>query len=93
VDFLARLPDGSEELIRVCAEASDATTAGRELRALAGASALHPRATQRLLSLNRDSVPREVPEGVIAQPAYEWMLSTGAETSRDERARRSRTSG
>jgi predicted AAA+ superfamily ATPase len=56
VDFLARFPDGEEELIQVCAEASDPATAERELRALAAASALHPRAPQRLLLLSRDSV-------------------------------------
>jgi len=74
VAFLARFPDGEEELLQVCAEASDPMTAERELRALAGAGALHPRATRRLLLLNRDAIPQVLPEGVIAQPAYEWML-------------------
>jgi hypothetical protein len=90
VDFLVRFPDGEEELIQVCAEARDPATAGRELRALAGAGALHPRATQRLLLLNRDSVPRTAPEGVIVQPAYEWMLATDEETGLDGSDARSR---
>ncbi len=75
VDFLARLPDGREELIQVCAEASDPTTAERELRALSEAKAQFPRATQRLLILNHDARPRSHPEGVRVQPAYEWMLA------------------
>lgn len=79
VDFLARFPDGEEELIQVCAEAADPVTAERELRALAGASVLHPRATQRLLTLNREAAPPSVPDRVIVQPAYEWMLSRRAE--------------
>jgi len=91
VDFLARFPDGEEELIQVCAEASDPATAERELRALAGASALHPRATQRLLLLNRDPIPQAVPEGVIVQPAYEWMLPVGEETERSGHKTRSKT--
>jgi hypothetical protein len=75
VDFLVRLPDGGEELIQVCAEASDPTTAARELRALVEAEALHPHATRRLLTLTRDAAPKEVPKGIAVQPAYEWMLS------------------
>lgn len=90
VDFLARFPDGEEELIQVCAEASDPATAERELRALAGASALHPRATQRLLLLNHDSVPQAVSEGVIVQPTYEWMLPTNEEAGLDGSGAKSR---
>jgi predicted AAA+ superfamily ATPase len=75
VDFLARLADGKEELIQVCAEASDPATAQRELRALEDAAALHPRATRRLLTLHREAAPRTVPDGVIVQTAYEWILA------------------
>jgi hypothetical protein len=28
-----------------------------------------------LLTSTRDGLPRDVPEGIRAQPAYEWMLS------------------
>lgn len=75
VDFLARSEDGGVELIQVCADASDATTAVRELRALAEAGDLFPAATRRLLTRNRRGLPARVPDGVEAQPAYEWMLA------------------
>ncbi len=39
VDFLARRPEGGEELIRVCADLSAPETRVRELRALAAAGA------------------------------------------------------
>lgn len=74
VDFLARRPDGGAELIQVCADSSDRTTTERELRALDEAGALHPQATRRLLVLTRAAMPQTVPEGVVAQPAYEWLL-------------------
>lgn len=79
VDFLARGATGEAELIQVCADARDGQTSERELRALAEAAALHPKATARLLTLTRDGLPAAVPPGVVAQPAYEWMLTSGAE--------------
>ncbi len=75
VDFLARGPDGTEELIQVCADASDPGVADRELRALEEAGKAHPRATRRLLTATRDALPRTVPKKVVAQAAYEWMLA------------------
>ncbi len=75
VDFLARHEDGGVELIQVCADASDARTAEREIRALREASDSYPHAVKRLLTCNRRGLPSEVPEGVRAQPVYEWMLS------------------
>ena len=75
VDFLARVDDGRMELIQVCADASDDGTAARELRALEEAGALFPTATKRLLTVSRRGLPAQVPAGVEAQPAYEWMLS------------------
>ena len=77
VDFLARGEDGRSELIQVCADASDSTTAERELRALAAAGTMHPTATKRLLTQNRRSLPHETSDDVHAQPAYEWMLNLG----------------
>jgi len=73
VDFLARGPQG-RELIQVCSDASDPATAARELRALAAAHLEHPDASMRLLTATRDGLPHPVPEGVVAQPAYEWLL-------------------
>lgn len=75
VDFLARRPGGPDELIQVTADATDVITAQRELRALAEAKDLYPTAVRRLLALTRDSLPADVPSGLIAQPAYEWLLA------------------
>ena len=75
VDFLARLDDGRLELIQVCADASNADTAARELRALQEASTIFPAAAKRLLTRNRGGLPARVPDGIEAQPAYEWMLT------------------
>lgn len=74
VDFLARAHSGEEELIQVCADASQPETAMRELRALEVAGREHPRATRRLLVATRDGLPGGVPREVAAQPAYEWLL-------------------
>ena len=74
VDFLAREPDGSAHLIQVCADASAADTAARELRALHEARQMHPQAQPWLLTLTRDGAPAAA-EGVTAQPAYQWMLA------------------
>lgn len=73
VDFLARYA-GREELIQVCADASGADTAARELRALAEAGKQYPRATKRLLALSDDVLPRERPRDVLAQPAWAFCL-------------------
>jgi uncharacterized protein len=74
VDFLARLPEGGEELIQVCTDLSNPDTAEREIRALLEARTIHPRATARVLTLNREPSPAETLPGLIVQPAYEWML-------------------
>ena len=74
VDFLARRPGEAPELIQVCADLGTAEVAERELRALADVAKTYPKATRRLLTLTRDAMPGDVPEGVIVQPAYEWLL-------------------
>jgi uncharacterized protein len=74
VDFLAREPGGPSELIQVCADARHPETARRELVALEEARAEHPAATARLLVLTADALPSHVPNGVIAQPAWEWLV-------------------
>ncbi len=79
VDFVARRPGGGEELIQVAADATAAGTTERELRALAEAAKRYPQATRRLLTLTRDGLPASVPRGVLAQPAYEWMLAPPGE--------------
>jgi hypothetical protein len=78
VDFLAREPSGRQWLIQVCADASDAETGARELRALVQAADRFPDARQMLLTLTRDGAPAEAPSTVTVQSAYEWMLSASA---------------
>ncbi len=80
VDFLARGPAGEVELIQSSADASDPAVADREFRALAEAGDLFPKARRRLLTLTRDGAPAEIPEGVIVQPAWEWLLGDPATT-------------
>lgn len=77
VDFLAREPDGRTHLIQVCADASGADTAARELRALHEARPMFPEATPWLLTLTRDGAPADAP-GITVQPAYQWMLTDPA---------------
>ncbi|MDP2791169.1 MAG: ATP-binding protein [Rectinemataceae bacterium] len=74
VDFLARMPSGEIELIQVCADVSNAETAEREFRALIEAAPFYPGAVCRLLTLNRPGSLPEVPQAVLVQPTYEWML-------------------
>ncbi len=74
VDFLARHPDGRQELIQVCADLSDEATLARELRALDAGAREHPRAQQRLLVPDRDGRARAKSAGARVMPAYEWLL-------------------
>jgi predicted AAA+ superfamily ATPase len=74
VDFLARFPDGAVELIQVAADASEAATGERELRALVEAGREWPGSQQRLLVLTQDGQPADWPRTVAVQPAYEWLL-------------------
>ena len=78
VDFLARGPERRPEFIRVCADLSDAAVVDRELRALEAAGERFPDAGKRLLTLDRDNLPGTLPDGVVAETAYEWMLNEGA---------------
>jgi hypothetical protein len=75
VDFLARRATGEEELLQVCADASDPGTLAREVRALAAASREYPRAKPRLLVLDRDALSALEDERVRVEPAYEWLLA------------------
>lgn len=73
VDFLARQAAGAEDLLQVCADLTSPETRARELRGLDAAAKEHPRATRRLLVLDRDA--RAEAPGVDVQPAYEWLLT------------------
>jgi len=79
VDFLARLPAAGEELIQVCVDLSSPETRARELNALAAAAKEHPRATQRLLVLDRDGLAQAKQKDIEALPAYEWLLAAPAD--------------
>ena len=79
VDFLARDGTGGMELIQVCADASDAATATRELRALASAGRRFPRAGQRLITLTGDAVAVPSPPGTTVTAAAEWFLAPYAD--------------
>ena len=74
VDFLARGVERPPDLIQVCADLSDADTAEREFRALEDAARQWPDATRRVLTISDGEAPFPVPDGVIVQPAFEWML-------------------
>jgi predicted AAA+ superfamily ATPase len=74
VDFLAKRPDGTQDLIQVCTDARDADTAARELRALAEARVQFPHAQPRLLTLTRDGGPPSAPDWATVETAYAWML-------------------
>ena len=78
VDFLAQKAGVKDQLIQLSADPSDAATAARELRGLEEAGRLFPKAERRLLTSTRDSIPAGVPKGILAQPAYEWMLEGAA---------------
>ena len=74
VDFLARAADQPPELIQVSAGLSDPDMAEREFRALDDAARQWPEATRRVLTIADREAPYPAPDGVIVQPAYEWML-------------------
>ena len=78
VDFLSRHGGGDAELIQVCADLSAPGTRERELRALSAASHDHPRATRRLVVLDRDAVGRADVSGIEVVPASEWLLGAPA---------------
>ena len=73
MDFLARAPEGAEELIQVAAAVDDPTTLARELRALESAAREHPHATRHLVTLRPETV-REVPAGIEVHAAAGWLL-------------------
>ncbi len=74
VDFHARFHGGEEELIQVCADTGSGETLEREMRALRDAAADFPHARQRLLMLTFDQIPINLGQGMVSQPAYEWLL-------------------
>jgi len=76
VDFLARYPDRSEELIQVATSVDGPDTRNREVRALQNAGTEHPRAKQILLTLESRLPFPPVPESIEILPAWKWMLQS-----------------
>jgi predicted AAA+ superfamily ATPase len=76
VDFLARDYDGAQQLIQVCADPSEGPTLDRELAGLAAGRDEYPRASQHLIVLTAAQMPRTLPGGIHAQPAFEWLLGS-----------------
>jgi predicted AAA+ superfamily ATPase len=75
VDFLARHPDGRQELIQVCADATDATTWQRETRALDAAHAEHPRAERTVIVLDAAAARSLKHPKTQMLPAHQWLLA------------------
>jgi hypothetical protein len=73
VDFLAHYPDGTRELIQVCADLETPAARERELRALEAARREHRGASALVVSLSPDA-PRELPKGVRFAAASWWLL-------------------
>jgi hypothetical protein len=82
VDFLARHPDGTRELIQVSVDASDPATADREIRALEEAGREHPGARRTLVTLTEDGFPPGVPPGVVVHAAAPWLLRDRGDAGR-----------
>lgn len=75
IDFLARHADGRQELIQVCADASAPNTAERELRALANASSVFPKAICTLITLHQIGFPKlPLPAKTRVVTAWQWLL-------------------
>jgi uncharacterized protein len=73
VDFLARYPDGQEDLIQVCADLDSAATRKREARALLEAANEYKRASLRLITLQAETA-RDLPKAVTVDSAVAWLL-------------------
>jgi predicted AAA+ superfamily ATPase len=74
VDFLARYPDGREELIQVSQSVDDPKTLAREVRALQDAATEYPKASLVLLTLESRLPYPAVPDAIHILPAWQWML-------------------
>ena len=74
VDFLARYPDGAEELIQVSTSIDDPEARDREVRALQDAATEHPRAKQLILTLESRLPFPQVPKPINVLPSWSWML-------------------
>ena len=76
VDFLARYPDSTEELIQVSADLDSPTAVDREIRSLLEARREHPRAGLHLVGLHLPAT-RNLPSPIDVRSAAAWFLGTG----------------
>ena len=74
VDFLARYPDGSQQLVQVCADLHDPSARARELRALECAVLEYPRASRIIITVASEVV-LDRPAGIKILPAADWFLT------------------
>lgn len=74
VDFLAHLPNGSQQLIQICVDLDDPATKKREIRALLEAMHEYPKASSHLIVLETENM-RDLPKKIKFHPASEWLLS------------------
>ncbi len=75
VDFLARYPDGRQELIQVCADLDSPATRERETQALLEAAREYPKVGLHIVALNADAV-RGLPKGITLHAASAWLSET-----------------
>jgi hypothetical protein len=75
VDFLARTPDGGEQLVQVCADLDASGTRDRETRSLLAAAREYPRATLHVVALTGAIVP-PFPHDIRLHRAAEWLWQT-----------------
>lgn len=73
VDFLARYPDGTLQLLQVCADLDAPATREREIRALLEAARDHPNAAMHLITLEAEARV-DLPAGVVLHSASAWLL-------------------
>lgn len=79
VDFHARMIDGTEELLQVCANLDDPHTLRREVRALEDAQQDFPAASLHLITLDSPATVA-MPENVQLHKASDWLLHADAVT-------------
>lgn len=73
VDFLARFPEGHQQLIQVRTNLDATDTREREIRGLLAASAEYPRATLHMVVLSEPLVPA-LPQNIGLHRAADWLL-------------------
>jgi len=78
VDFLARYPDGSTDLVQVCASLESSEVREREVRALVDAASRYPRASLHIVALNL-GIQVDVPPVVHVHSAVTWLLAERVE--------------